>query len=114
MFYCPNCHRAVPNVDAQSCPHCGSDAETGWKPDAEYDSIELPEDDDYDLESTVYRHAGVDRTRLLAGPVLMLVVLVLLGVGGYQHYRLGVVLPAAFIVIMAYLGLRVLSRSSGP
>jgi len=45
MFICPNCGEPVPD-DASVCPHCGSDEETGWNPEADYLSVELPEDDE--------------------------------------------------------------------
>ena len=45
MIDCPHCGEGVPE-DAVACPHCGSDFETGWNPEADYYSIELPEDDD--------------------------------------------------------------------
>ena len=44
MFVCPNCGELLPD-DAKSCPYCGSDEETGWKPDAEFESLELPEEE---------------------------------------------------------------------
>ncbi len=43
MFPCPHCGEPVPD-GARSCPHCGSDDETGWNPDAEYLSVDLPDD----------------------------------------------------------------------
>ena len=32
--------------EAESCPHCGSDFETGWNPDADYYSLELPSEEE--------------------------------------------------------------------
>ena len=46
MFICPNCGEEIYNDSARVCPHCGSDHETGWNPDADYLSVELPEDED--------------------------------------------------------------------
>lgn len=48
MDYCPHCGEKLA-ADATACPHCGSDAETGWNPEAEYYSVELPEDDTYEV-----------------------------------------------------------------
>ena len=45
MFICPHCGEPIPD-DAQVCPFCGSDDETGWNPDAEYLSVELPEEEE--------------------------------------------------------------------
>lgn len=45
MFPCPHCGEPVPG-DAKACPHCGSDPETGWNPDAEYLSVDLPDEPD--------------------------------------------------------------------
>ena len=44
MFICPICGEPVDD-DARACPHCGSDDETGWNPDADYLSVELPEEE---------------------------------------------------------------------
>ena len=44
MDECPHCGEPI-EEEAESCPHCGSDCETGWKPDADYYSVELPDDD---------------------------------------------------------------------
>ncbi len=41
---CPFCGEPI-DSEAQVCPHCGSDAETGWNPDSDYESVEIPEDD---------------------------------------------------------------------
>ncbi len=51
MFPCPHCGGPVPD-GARVCPHCGSDDETGWNPDAEYLSVELPEQEDEPHEGT--------------------------------------------------------------
>ncbi|MEE8105514.1 MAG: hypothetical protein V3T86_08285 [Planctomycetota bacterium] len=49
MPICTYCGGGVP-PGKPACPHCGSDAETGWKPEEPSDGIALPEamdDDDY-------------------------------------------------------------------
>jgi hypothetical protein len=45
MDECPFCGEPI-EPEAEFCRHCGSDAETGWNPDADYESLELPEDDE--------------------------------------------------------------------
>ncbi len=50
MFRCPNCGGDVPD-NARACPHCGSDEETGWNPDADYLSVDIP-DEENELEHT--------------------------------------------------------------
>ncbi len=45
-FNCPNCGDEVP-VEKPACPHCGSDAETGWNEDTMYDNVGLPEEEIY-------------------------------------------------------------------
>lgn len=42
MDECPHCGEAL-EKKARFCRHCGSDDETGWSPDVEYHSVELPE-----------------------------------------------------------------------
>ena len=54
MDTCPHCGEHL-NRDAQSCPHCGSDFETGWNPDAEYYSVEIPEEESYPLDDEPIR-----------------------------------------------------------
>ena len=49
MDTCPHCGEHL-REDVQACPHCGSDFETGWNPDREYYSLELPEDEPYTPE----------------------------------------------------------------
>ena len=41
---CPHCHSEIKD-NATFCPHCGSDADTGWKEGAEFTDLETP---DYD------------------------------------------------------------------
>ncbi|HTB80631.1 MAG TPA: hypothetical protein VK717_07065 [Opitutaceae bacterium] len=38
---CPACGEFVP-AGRKSCPHCGSDARSGWSDEAEYDGLDLP------------------------------------------------------------------------
>lgn len=45
MDRCPHCGRAL-GPDAEACPYCGSDFETGWNPDADYYGFELPSEED--------------------------------------------------------------------
>ena len=43
MFPCPHCGEPLAD-DAVACRECGSDADTGWSDDIDYQSVELPED----------------------------------------------------------------------
>jgi hypothetical protein len=45
MDECPYCGEPI-DPDAEFCRHCGNDAETGWNPDSDYESLELPGDDE--------------------------------------------------------------------
>ena len=51
---CPHCHAELKD-DATFCPHCGSDAETGWAEGAEFADEELP-----DYEEIVENEFGDD------------------------------------------------------
>ncbi len=42
-FPCPHCGEQV-EESAAFCRHCGSDADTGWNPDSDYESLELPDE----------------------------------------------------------------------
>ena len=72
-FYCAHCGESVPE-DARSCPHCGSDADTGWAPEDENDSIEIPEDDDGDAEP------GAERPGVSGAFMVLLMIVAALGV----------------------------------
>ncbi len=74
MDECPFCGGPI-EADADHCPHCGSDDETGWNPDAEYESLELPEEDEEELEEEPERRpdpedVGAQFAKLL-GPALV-------------------------------------------
>ncbi len=53
---CPNCGAEVP-PNAKACPECGSDEQTGWSENAQYDHIDLP-DEDFDYKDFVKREFG--------------------------------------------------------
>jgi len=61
MTPCPHCGELIED-DAHACPYCGSDHETGWSPDVEYLSLELPADDDFDAPDE-YGHDASDSRR---------------------------------------------------
>jgi hypothetical protein len=44
---CPFCGEEI-DANAASCPHCGSDEQTGWSEQRYLDGIDLPGDDDYE------------------------------------------------------------------
>jgi hypothetical protein len=43
-FECPHCGEPI-DGEANACPYCGSDGETGWSSDIDYYSVDLPDDD---------------------------------------------------------------------
>ncbi len=45
MDRCPHCGKTL-RPEAESCPYCGSDFETGWNPDADYYNLDLPTDEE--------------------------------------------------------------------
>ena len=99
VFPCPHCGEPVPE-DARSCPHCGSDAETGWDPDAEYDSIELPEEDG-DAEAPGAERPGISGAfmalLMLVAALAIVVAGGLLGLAASLFTLLGVLVVIAFI-----------------
>jgi len=101
---CPFCGEPI-DSDAESCPHCGSDAETGWNPDAEYLSLELPEDDAEEEAQPPEEEVPADptdsRARLarLLGPALVAgswMAFILIGSTGFRPAVL-VFLPGAYM-----------------
>lgn len=71
MHDCPHCGEPVEN-DSESCPHCGSDFETGWNPEADYYSLELPEDDEAPAPEDSTPHAREISVENIVGLVLVL------------------------------------------
>jgi hypothetical protein len=80
FFTCPQCGESV-REDARSCPHCGSDDETGWHPYAEEDSIELPGDNEDDTP------CGATRPGATSAFVILLLLVALLGVIALYGFR---------------------------
>lgn len=58
---CPICGEHVPRGFV-SCPACGSCAKSGWKDDASYDGLDLPDaPEDFDYDDFVAREFGGGR-----------------------------------------------------
>ena len=109
MDFCSHCGEPVEN-DARSCPHCGSDHETGWNPDAEYLSLDLPgvDDDDESLDGphgnlstdgndlTATRLANVGP--ILGGALALTLSFGLLFAAGFPAYRWGILIPAGILL----------------
>jgi uncharacterized membrane protein YvbJ len=116
MYDCPHCGEPL-EEDASSCPYCGSDSETGWKPDVDYYSLELPEDDEEDGAAPEVRPLSpperVWTYRIgLAVVTVALIVFVLLG---FQTYHWGVLLPLLFLAACAVWAQLTSSRNArGP
>lgn len=108
---CPHCGEPVPD-GARSCPHCGSDAETGWDPDAEYDSIELPEEGNGDDET-----AGEERPGISGAFMALLMLVASLGivvVGGLIGLAASLFTLLGVLVIIACIARRPRLRRRGP
>jgi hypothetical protein len=112
MFFCPNCGEEVPD-DAGACPHCGSDAETGWSPDEDDAGAEFPtpEDaadaDDADTEDEVRPPERRGVSNPFAFFVAGLGILGLIALGGF--HALGSpygLLAAAVLVALVLLAAR--------
>ncbi|HET7624406.1 MAG TPA: zinc ribbon domain-containing protein [Verrucomicrobiae bacterium] len=56
---CPNCGAEIPRK-AKACPECGSDENTGWSEDAQYDGLDLP-DDNFDYDKFIQKEFGGDK-----------------------------------------------------
>lgn len=54
---CPNCGASVPRR-AKACPECGSDDSTGWSDRATIQSLDIPDEDDFNYNEFVEREFG--------------------------------------------------------
>jgi RNA polymerase subunit RPABC4/transcription elongation factor Spt4 len=83
---CPNCGALVPE-NAEACPECGADEETGWNDTAMEQRLGISDPDEFDPEEWAREEAGERRKRPLAGlwwataAVLLLAVVGLLARG---------------------------------
>ena len=95
---CPHCDKPI-DEDATFCPHCGSDSETGWKPDTDYYSVELPEDEDEHEEERPPR--ALFRLRFWAGPALVALALAFFVVYGLSRFQPAflVLIPAVYVAL---------------
>jgi hypothetical protein len=117
MDLCPHCGEPI-EEDAPSCPHCGSDNETGWNPEAEYLSLDLPDDDDEDdgAAPLSYRDSAPLGARLTArkisgagpyigGGVVLTLAFGLLIAAGLPHYQWGIFAVAGLLLAcLLYFG----------
>ncbi|MGH9363129.1 MAG: zinc ribbon domain-containing protein [Thermoanaerobaculia bacterium] len=115
---CPHCGEPI-DEEATFCRHCGSDAETGWNPDAEYLSLELPEDDE-ENEAEGGEEAVepapedvAERFRGLVGPALVVGAWVFFCFYGYATMRpqLLVLVPAIYLAVAITLVSRLGQRA---
>ena len=102
LYECPHCGELI-EENASFCRHCGSDEETGWNPDADYLSLELPEEDDdepdpepHPLAPSSQRH----RNWKLAGPAMVMGAWVLYVTYGASQLKnpIWIILPAIILL----------------
>jgi len=58
---CPNCGAHVPR-NAQACPECGADEQTGWSDSACADNLGIP-DENFDYDKFVREEFGSERVK---------------------------------------------------
>ena len=97
---CPHCGEPLEN-DAENCPSCGSDDETGWKSDLDYYAVELPEDDFLDEES--FEQPVRSPWPNWVGYAVLTLALVALVAVGFTTYSWGVLLPLLFLALCALI-----------
>jgi hypothetical protein len=84
MDECPHCGEPL-KEDAECCPYCGSDFETGWKPDVDYYSVELPEDDSDTSRRGVYSLPELRWERFIAFILIVASAAMFVWVGVHAH-----------------------------
>jgi len=90
METCPHCGAEL-TKNAKTCPVCGSDEETGWSEQAQYDRLDLP-DEDFDYDDFVNREFGGGKARPLGMHWFWWVIAVLI-LAGFAYLFLRSVLP---------------------
>ena len=84
MDECPHCGEPI-DEDAESCRYCGSDFETGWKPDQDYYAVELPEDDLEVVPGYSRDSAAAGWQNLLGASLVAVTGIVFLGAAAYTY-----------------------------
>jgi hypothetical protein len=87
MEECPHCEEPL-DEGAVSCPHCGSDSETGWNPDSEYYSVELPEEDLLESKDCGATSASTGWEKAASASLVLMACVLFLTVGTGQYQRL--------------------------
>jgi len=104
MDECPHCGEPI-EQDATFCRHCGSDSETGWNPDADYYSVELPEgDEDEDVQERRHEPSREEIREWithLVGPALVAFAWLFFVVYGYSEFDppLLVLIPGLYLAV---------------
>lgn len=73
---CPACGEFVPE-GYLACPHCGADAQSGWKEEAATDGLDLP-DDSFNYDEFIQEEFGQVPKRSQLKPIWWITALVLL------------------------------------
>lgn len=100
MDFCPHCGEPLEEY-AAACPHCGSDWETGWSPDADLYSFELPDDEADEFDRSALPHSSTSGFEDFVWTVCVVVAAV---VFVWASYRV-------FDAVVSVLGLAVLTFS---
>jgi zinc ribbon protein len=108
---CPYCGELI-DAEATFCKHCGNDAETGWNPDSDYESVELPEEDEVEAPAGPAPRDGQASLRNLLGPALVVGSWFTFVVVASSHYQPpGLVLvPAIYLAAAIFIVSRLSMR----
>ena len=97
MIPCSHCGEELPD-DAVSCRECGSDLETGWNPDVEYHSVEIP--DCYPWEEADSVTPGPMRVWFTRTVLVLLIVGMPFGFGALLFPRHGLKVLGAGVAVV--------------
>jgi Flp pilus assembly protein TadB len=108
---CPYCGELI-DAEATFCKHCGNDAETGWNPDSDYESVELPEEDDPERPARAAARDGQASLRNLLGPALVVSSWFTFVVVASSHYHPPgwVLVPAIYLAAAIFIVSRLSMR----
>ena len=102
MDLCPHCGEPLVEF-ASVCPHCGSDWETGWSPDADLYSFELPDDEAAESDVRYASHAATTHFEEFVWGAFVILAAVVFAWAAYETHGAAVSASATVVLALSFL-----------